>query len=198
VNGDGIGDLIIGAPQADPDGHSEAGESYVVFGRNTAQAGEFRAVFPLAGLPEGDGRAGFVLTGIDANDGSGYSVSAAGDVNGDGIGDVIVGAARADPAIGLASAGETYVVFGRDTAQVGRFPAVFPLANLAAGDGSAGFVLTGIDQGDRSGISVSAARDVNGDGVGDLIVGAARAAPGDRTAAGESYVVFGRSALGSH
>jgi len=62
----------------------------------------------------------------------------------------------------------------------------------AGGDGSAGFVLEGIDAGDRSGEPVSAAGDVNGDGVGDLLIGAYVADPGGRREAGESYVVFGR------
>ena len=66
-------------------------------------------------------------------------------------------------------------MFGRDTAQAGNFPAEFALSSLlpaCGGDGSAGFVLTGIDADDHSGVSVSAAGDVNGDGIDDLIIGA--------------------------
>ena len=80
------------------------------------------------------------------------------------------------------------------------FPPVFPLASLlpaAGGDGTRGFVLTGIDRFDHSGASVSAAGDVNGDGIGDVIVGASGAGPGGDSYAGESYVVFARSAIGS-
>jgi hypothetical protein len=199
VNGDGIGDLIVGAYQGDPGARSGAGESYVVFGRDTAQVGNFPAALPLASLLPangGDGSAGFVLNGIGEDDRSGSSVSAAGDVNGDGIGDLIIGANYADGG-SRSNAGESYVVFGRNTAQAGNFPAVFPLANLlpaAGGDASAGFVLNGIDAFDSSGRSVSAAGDTNGDGIGDLIVGASNGDPGGRNAAGESYVVFGRSA----
>src|SRR4030095_11380055 len=72
------------------------------------------------------------------------------------------------------------------------FRAEFGLSILAGGDGSAGFVLNGIDSGDDSGFSVSAAGDVNRDGIGDLIIGASYAAAGGRSLAGESYVVFGR------
>jgi hypothetical protein len=136
-----------------------------------------------------------VLNGINSGDDSGRSVSAAGDVNGDGIDDLVIGANHADPG-GRSSAGESYVVFGRDTAQAGNFPAVFPLASLlpgAGGDGSAGFVLNGIDAYDYSGDPVRAAGDVNGDGLGDLIIGAFHGDPGGRSYAGESYVVFGRA-----
>ena len=127
------------------------------------------------------GTGGFVINGIDAGDKSGFSVSGAGDVNGDGLADLIVGAYRAAPG-GHSNAGESYVVFGKaDTAPVN-------LSAVVAGIG--GFVINGIDPGDRSGISVSGAGDVNGDGLADLIVGASHADPGGNSFAGESYVVF--------
>jgi len=185
VNGDGIDDLLIGASGADPGGNTVAGESYVLFGRAT----RFPAVFELRSLRlqgGGDASVGFVLEGIGAGDSSGSSVSGAGDVNGDGIDDLLIGAPGADT-----SAGATYVVFGRTTG----FPAVFELRHLlpsGGGDGSAGFVLKGVDFIDRSGYSVSGAGDVNGDGVDDLLIGARDASPGGRSHAGKSYVVFGR------
>ena len=90
VNGDGIDDFIIGANLADPNGNSNTGENYVVFGSDTG----FGASLELSTL---DGTNGFVINGIDANDDNGRSVSAAGDVNGDGIDDIIIGAEDADP-----------------------------------------------------------------------------------------------------
>ena len=127
------------------------------------------------------GTGGFVINGIDLGDLSGFSVSGAGDVNGDGLADLIVGALNADPG-GNSRAGESYVVFGKaDTAPVS-------LMDVAAGTG--GFVINGIDSDDLSGWSVSGAGDVNGDGLTDLIVGAYGADPGGNTAAGESYMVF--------
>src|SRR5204862_7963948 len=82
VNGDGVADLIIGANSA----NSYTGESYVVFGK----ASGFAASLDLGSL---DGSNGFSLTGGEFN---GYSVASAGDVNGDGFADVIIGAYRND------------------------------------------------------------------------------------------------------
>jgi len=128
------------------------------------------------------GDRGFRIDGIDASERSGYSVSGAGDVNGDGLADLVVGALSADPG-GDVSAGETYVVFGKTGSTV------VDLANL----GSGGFRIEGIDAGDSSGVSVSGAGDVNGDGLGDIIIGAFTAGSGENLFAGESYVVFGKA-----
>ena len=83
-----MADLIIGALDADPNGVA-SGASYVVFGKNTATAGAFPANLELSTL---DGTTGFKLSGAMAGDVSGASVSAAGDINGDGIADLIIGA----------------------------------------------------------------------------------------------------------
>ena len=176
VNGDGFADVIIGAYNAFPGGDTGAGESYVVFG----QASGFSASLDLAAL---NGANGFRLDGVDDFDFSGRSVSGAGDVNGDGFDDLIIGADSANPA-GVSNAGESYVVFG----QASGFSASL---NLAALNGANGFRLDGIDALDRSGRSVSGAGDVNGDGFDDLIIDAAYADPGGDASAGESYVVFG-------
>ena len=172
VNGDGLTDLIIGAPYSDPATGVDAGRSYVVFGKTTNTAIDLSAV--------ASGIGGFVINGQSAGDISGRSVFAAGDVNGDGLADLIVGAPGSDPAAG-SSAGRSYVVFGKTTGSA------IDLSAVASGTG--GFTINGQSLHDNSGFSVSAAGDVNGDGLADLLIGAQVAG----NFAGRSYVVFGKT-----
>ena len=177
VNGDGYDDLIIGASYADPNG-GDSGETYVVYGGPRAPGSG-----GLLNLSELDGTSGFILIGIDLADYSGYSVSSAGDVNGDGYDDLIIGANRADPS--RSGSGETYVVYGGASA-----PGTAGVLALSALDGASGFTLSGVGTGDLSGSSVASAGDVNGDGYDDLIIGAHAADP-NGVDSGETYVVYG-------
>ncbi|BBK31414.1 FG-GAP repeat protein [Stella humosa] len=173
VNGDGVDDLIVG----DSDGNvygGDPGASYVVFG-NTAG---FAASLDLSSL---DGNNGFRINGASAGDLSGTAVAAAGDFNGDGIDDLIVGAFAADP--NGDRSGGSYVVFGATAG----FGASLELSALAT---TAGFRINGASAGDEGGWSVASAGDVNGDGFDDLIVGAPGVySNGER--AGATYVIFG-------
>ena len=172
VNGDGIADLIIGADTADPHG-SSSGASYVVFGT----ASGFTSEIDVSNL---NGSNGFKLSGAAGGDESGYSVASAGDVNGDGIADLIISAPGAAGSIGA-----SYVVFGK----TGGFSSNIDLSSL---NGTTGFKLSGAAVGDQSGFSVASAGDINGDGFADLIVGARNAAA-NGNGSGASYVVFGKA-----
>jgi hypothetical protein len=178
INGDGFGDLIIGAPGAHPGGERYAGSSYVVFGKTSGFA-------PAIDLTSLDGKSGFRLDGEGGGDISGCSVSSAGDVNGDGFDDLIIGAPEADPN-GKVWAGTSYVVFG----QASGFTSAMDISSL---NGKNGFRLDGVAVGYNSGNPVSSAGDVNGDGFDDLIVGAGTADSNGKYNAGSSYVVFGKA-----
>jgi hypothetical protein len=156
MNGDGLADLLVGA--------SGASKSYVVYGKTGSTAVD------LTNL----GTQGFVMNGAATFD-AGWSVSNAGDVNGDGLTDLIVGAPNSGYRLGT-----SYVVFG----QTGNAP--IDLTNL----GNNGFVINSFTSTElRSGWSVSAAGDVNGDGLADVIVGAYTS----QNIVSMNYVVFGQT-----
>ncbi|MGQ0485483.1 MAG: integrin alpha [Hyphomicrobiales bacterium] len=126
------------------------------------RASEFPAAIPLSSL---NGTIGFRLDGVKGGDYSGYSVASAGDVNGDGFADLIVGARGAVP--NGTRSGSSFVVFGK----AAGFTPVIALASLI---GSTGFHLDGVAAFDASGWSVASGGDVNGDGFADVIIGAPR------------------------
>ena len=180
INGDGFADLIIGVPPSI--GYQIGrGLSYVVFGGTDVGAD---GNFDISAL---DGSNGFVINGIEEDDGLGWSVSSAGDFNADGIDDLIIGAPTAQ-IFGTNESSKSYVLFaGADIATSG--------SDLSALDGSNGFVINGVNPGDRSGFSVSGAGDINGDGIADLIIGA----PGRNVPSSPSstYIVFGGAGVGA-
>ena len=134
VNGDGIADALVGAPNA-----SASGTAFVLFGRRSNSP--WPGMVDLQGL---DGTDGFAVVGIDAGDEAGFSVASAGDVNGDNRADIILGARKA-----RGGSGSAFVVFGAST-----FPAVLNLAGL---NGADGVELRGETAGDDCGFLVRVA-----------------------------------------
>jgi hypothetical protein len=177
VNGDGFSDLIVGAPFTDVGG-LDRGEAYVIFGAPTL-AGQTVLLNNL-------GSRGFTLRGFESNTHAGASVAGAGDVNGDGFADVIIGAPFTNA--GGTFRGEAYVVFGGSD----RPGSTIILGAL--GDGLS-ITLRGVEDVALAGTSVAGAGDVNGDGFADVIVGAG-SAKGGGAQRGQAFVVFGGSGLG--
>jgi hypothetical protein len=153
MNGDGFADVIVGAIRADAGG-VDNGRVYVYYG-----------------APAPDPTADLTFNGQATNDLFGVSVATAGDVNGDGFTDVIVGAYLNDA--GGTDSGRAYVYFGGPGA-----------------DATADLTLTGAAAGENFGFSVATARDVNGDGFAEVIVGAAGSDAGGADA-GRAYVYYG-------
>ncbi|HYM52315.1 MAG TPA: hypothetical protein VEW45_02380, partial [Candidatus Dormibacteraeota bacterium] len=168
VNGDGRDDVIVGATGADNNGRASSGSSYLIYGAAS------QANLDLAAMTTSQG---FRIDGAAANDQLGSSVSGAGDINGDGRDDVIVGAPGAD-SNSRTNSGSSYVLYGAASQSN---------LDLAALNASRGLRIDGAAVTEQCGSSVSAAGDVNGDGRDDLIVGA----QGADTNSGSSYVLYG-------
>jgi hypothetical protein len=173
LNGDGQPDLIIGNDgRTVPPAQGGSGVVAVFLGPLNA---------PTMDLTDATPPDGFRIDRADPNDGFGTALAAAGDVNGDGIDDVVIGASLASPH-GRSGAGSAYVVYGSTT------PADVDLAAL---DPAQGFRIDGgaVDVG--FGRAVGGGGDVNGDGYDDVVVGAPATGTGDEVAEGEAVVIFG-------
>jgi hypothetical protein len=157
VNGDGYNDVIIGAYQAPYSGSAGPGRAYIFYGG------------PSFASNLAVGSANVMITGTTAPDRFGNSVATAGDVNGDGYSDVIIGAYQAASYYGRA-----YIFYGGSSLG----------SSISAN--SANVVIAG-NSGDRLGISVATAGDVNGDGNSDVIVGA------HYNSNGFAYIFYGGS-----
>lgn len=141
VNGDGIGDVVATAHWHDATG-DDAGATYLLLGP-VQQGGS---------LADADA----ILLGEGPHDASGVSATSAGDVDGDGFADLIIGADGHD--LPLNNAGTIYLVRGPVTGTIG----------LGGADAKA----TGEGRGDLAGVSVAGVGDTDGDGFDDVLIGA--------------------------
>ncbi|MEM9386481.1 MAG: hypothetical protein AAGA68_15600 [Pseudomonadota bacterium] len=150
---------------------------------NSAGAQPFPTLVELIDLRAdngNDGSRGVALRGITLGDTAGWSASGAGDINGDGIDDVIIGSLTSDRD-GFTQSGEAYAVFGRSV-----WAPEQPLALL---DGRNGFAMRSTSSGADLGEALAMLGDFNGDGLDDFAV----TASGQDSSNGRVYVVFGRA-----
>ncbi len=187
INGDGFNDIVIGARFANHEESLNPGAVYVLFGQDRLDR---NAVIELSDLSTvGDVR-GFVIRGELEGDLAGRSVAIAGDVNGDGYDDIIIGASEA--AVGdIEFAGKAYIVFG------GPNVGADGLVELATLDAPLGVRFDGLAAEDLTGYEVAAIGDINHDAFADVAISAVNAANGDAFFAGAVYVIFGGNALTS-
>lgn len=185
VNGDGFADFLIGAISSDYAAEN-AGQNYLFLGRAGEGDPRYDPLRPWWGNDFSVARADASFVGEAAGDESGRRVAWVGDVNKDGLDDMLMQAALND--YSAPDAGITYLVLGRDAADWGMH---FPLA-LA----DASFV--GEEVRDQSGRRVSGAGDVNHDGYNDFLIGAPHNAEGTITlgiSPGKSYLIYGKPSV---
>ncbi|WP_375577963.1 integrin alpha [Marivirga tractuosa] len=158
INNDGLEDIAISSDYAVIDGNDFTGKVYVVFGTED----EFDDTFDLNNL---NGDNGFVVEGIAEDERRGGINAGVGDINGDGIDDVIIGSDQ--------SSQNVIVLYGRSS-----FPALIESSDI---DGNNGFVITFSGSNSVAGLG-----DVNGDGINDFIIGTPHWS-------GRARIVFGRT-----
>jgi hypothetical protein len=174
VNGDGLADMIVGAPFLQTSS-SEIGAAFVIYGTTDPKPLDLAALTPAQGFRI-DG-APQLEDAQHNNRTNGQFVSGAGDVNGDGRDDIVIGAPG-----NLGRSGHAYIVYGPAA------PVTAPI-DLTALTAAQGVVITGAS-GTEAGVSVAAGGDVNGDGHPDVLVGVPLPTYADST-----YVIYGGASL---
>lgn len=182
INGDEFPDFAVGAIWADSvnNARDKAGETHVIFGGSTLPQ-----TIDLATATSGVMR----IFGAQQGDESGVSIAGLGDVNDDGIDDLIIGARYTDGRDDNTNrAGESYIIYGNRS-----LPASIDLAT----DGAADVTIYGVGAHDFSGHYSRGGGDVNGDGHNDIVIGVVGADSKDNTRlnAGESHIIFGGPGL---
>jgi len=187
-DGDGLDDILIGAPYADGDERSNSGETYLI------AAADFESMDASDGA---DGvidldkvakqNSSYVFYGASAYDHSGFSIASVGDIDEDGKDDILIGAPYADA--GGPNSGKAYLIAAADfesmDAADDHADGVIDLKKVAMQNSS--YVFNGASGGDRFGASVASAGDINGDGRRHILIGAPYA--GGRSYSGKVYLI---------
>ncbi|MGD8497160.1 MAG: Ig-like domain-containing protein [Gemmatimonadales bacterium] len=188
-NNDMIPDFLVGAPDSDVAG-VDSGEVFLVFG-DPGLLPLAGTDLDLAGAPACGAQTlcGVRFTGAVAGELAGFSVAAAGDVNDDGVDDVLIGAPGASPA-GRDGAGQVYLIYGPLS------PGTIDLSTV--GGTTPGLIFHGEDAGHRLGESVAPWPD-DADGIDDILLGAPGATALDFNGtqideAGYLYAIYGGTA----
>lgn len=164
MNGDGFNEIVISASNASVPGAAVVGTVYVVFGSKQL-SNMTTGVLELSNMVGNGTAIGF--HGEGAGDQLGYSLDRSGDVNGDGLADLLVGAPYAS-SFGSLNTGAAYWIFGR---QNNTWPRVVSNISLFT-DGVQGVKFGGGNTGDLTGIVVSWVGDITGSGVNSVAIGA--------------------------
>ena len=167
INGDGVEDILIGAPSYDNTNSYSNGRAYLIFGTNGTTT-------PNTTIPPTSTSQGIMITGDNQYDNVGEYMSPVGDVNGDGYDDFIIGVPNADDG-NITDVGKAYLYFGRE------------YFNTTTNDLlDANITFKGSSQWDNFGRTISGLGDINGDGYSDFAIGS----PWNEN--GELFVVLGK------
>lgn len=158
INNDGLEDIAVGSGDSVVNGNNLSGAAYIIFGSTMS----FPNPFDVSTL---DGTNGFAIEGTVGDERRGSTVAGPGDINGDGIDDLIIGSSS--------TLADDIVIYGANS-----FPALITVNDI---NSTNGFIIDtpGSDQ-------VAALGDVNGDGINDFIIGVPHWS-------GQSWVIFGRT-----
>jgi len=191
-NGDGLEDLVLGAPYASNGGlygQDSDGGAYVVYGQHAADPSDF-SVTELGTTAAARGmivRADSGASTACCGSLTGWKVAGRADLNDDGLADVMIDAVRAD-FDGRAASGTVYVLYGK----LASDPADIDLSQLEAGAAGRGARIDGAAAGELLGSSLAAVGDVDGDGIEDVAIGTTQTSANGRARSGSVYVVYGQ------